>query len=71
MDERMVAQAIMQGNLVECSEEDYKNKIRHLLHQLAGNKIDQSQDIYAMIALNEIKRLDNKFNFGFDGSKEQ
>jgi len=55
--------AISQVSLVECTKGEYP-EIRKALHEYAGEQVDNKQDIYAQIALNEIRRLDNYFNFG-------
>lgn len=56
-------QAISLGSLVECTKEEYP-EIRTALQKYAGEKIDTGQDIYAQIALEEVRRLDGKFSFG-------
>ena len=55
--------AIRQGRLVQCNAEDYEQEIRKGLQDFAAKMIDCQQIIYAQFALNEVKRLDNKFNF--------
>lgn len=51
--------AIHQGKLVECSATEY-NSIRTAIQDQAGKWIEQGQDMRAMIALEEVKRLDQK-----------
>jgi hypothetical protein len=50
--------AIYNGNLVKCTKEDYENGLRTDIQNIAGKWIEQGQHIKAMIALNEVKRLD-------------
>ena len=54
--------AIRQGKLVECTAEEYDATIRSGLQDQAGTWIDQGQDPFARIALEEVKRLDLKFD---------
>jgi hypothetical protein len=53
--------AIKNGNLVVCSVSEYPD-IRRALHEFAGSSLETDQDIYAQIALSEIKRLDHDLN---------
>ncbi|MBU0977319.1 MAG: hypothetical protein KKD18_02805 [Nanoarchaeota archaeon] len=55
-------QAISTGQLVDCTKEEYP-EIRKAIQDYAGKQIDNGQDIYAQIALMEIKRLDDKLDF--------
>jgi len=50
----------MEGNLVECTKEEYPF-IRSELQKVAGWMIDNNQGIRVTIALNEVKRLDKLF----------
>ena len=54
---------ITQGEMIECSAQDYNAYVRHHLHAIAGEAIDHKQNIHARIALQEVKRLDKKFNY--------
>ena len=56
--------AIHDGQLVECSKEEYP-QVRKLLHSLASQYIDKGDNVRATIALSEIKRLDKKYGFDF------
>lgn len=60
MTPKEAVQAISRASLVDCTEEEYP-EIRKALHEYAGKQIDNRQDIYAMITLDEVKRLDNLF----------
>lgn len=60
MTPKQAVQAISGGSLVECTKEEYP-EIRKALQEFAGKQIDNGQDIYAMIALEEVRRLDNYF----------
>lgn len=55
-----VKAVIMAGNLIDCSTEEYPD-VRRYLQEFAGESVDNGQPIYTMIALNEVKRLDKKF----------
>jgi len=50
--------AIYNGNLVVCTKQEYDTGLRSAIQDMAGQWIDQRQDLRAMIALNEVKRLD-------------
>jgi hypothetical protein len=52
--------AVYQGKLVNCSAEEYP-EIRTALQDQAGKWIDNGDGMRAMIALQEVKRLDTKF----------
>jgi hypothetical protein len=52
--------AVCTGNLVSCTAEEYK-EIRDALQDQAGRWIDAGDGLRAMIALEEVKRLDNEF----------
>jgi len=53
--------AIKKGQLVKCSQIEYESDVRAALQQFAGEMIDQGQDIYAQLALEEVRRLDREF----------
>lgn len=53
--------AIERGNLVDCTSEDYHAGIRTAIQDQAGKWIDQKEILRAMIALEEVKRLDKKY----------
>lgn len=55
--------AISSGRLVYCSSEEKYLKVRNALREYAFYKIGSDDDVYAQIALAEIKRLDNHFQF--------
>lgn len=63
MDDSQALAAVRQGKVVRCSQGEYKATIRHALQHYAGRMIDQGQDVYAQIALQEVRRLDSKFQF--------
>lgn len=52
---------LRQGRIVECSFKEYHEEIRTGLQDFAAKMIDHNQTVYAMIALNEVMRLDTKF----------
>jgi len=52
---------IRRGAGIKCTVEEYPN-VRNWLHEYAGSKIDTGQDPYAIIALEEVRRLDAVFN---------
>lgn len=53
--------AIYQGSPVECSKFEYELGLREAILKQAAKWIDTKQDIRAVIALNEVKRLDARF----------
>jgi hypothetical protein len=53
---------VMLGQLVDCTKEEYPI-IRYTLQQHAGRWIDQGQNVYAQIALSEVRRLDHLHKF--------
>jgi len=55
--------AIRQGKFVECTADEWNAGLRTGLQDQAGKWIDQGQDPYAILALEEVKRLDGKFEF--------
>lgn len=62
MNELESISAIYRGALVECTESEYYNGIRTAIQDQAGRWIDIGDGLRAMIALQEVKRLDNKFD---------
>jgi len=58
--EERLQNTIHNGNVVKCSKEEYP-KVREILHNVASRYIDNGESVRASIALNEIKRLDEKF----------
>lgn len=50
--------AVYNGRLVNCTKEEYHSEIRHALQDQAGKWIDQKQDSRAVMALEQIRRLD-------------
>ena len=50
--------AVHQGKLVDCSGTEYHGEVRSALQRQAGKWIDEDQDIYAWMALSEVRRLD-------------
>ena len=60
MNKLEVRQAIMSGTpLVDVPDDEYL-LVRGWLQDIAGESIDNGQDIYAVIALNEVKKLDEQ-----------
>ena len=62
MNKLEVRQAIMSGTPLSNVQEYEYLLIRGWLQDIAGESIDQGQDIYAAIALNEVKKLDEQFS---------
>lgn len=52
--------AIYNGNLVDCTKEEYP-EIRTALQEFAGERIDAGDGIRGQIVLMEVQRLDKKF----------
>lgn len=61
MTKQEAVAAVYEGKLVECTKEEYESEIRSTLQDCAGRWIDTGQNLRAIIALNEVKRLDEKF----------
>lgn len=57
---------IYNGKLVSCTKQEYHglNGIRLALQDAAATWIDTNQDIRAVMALNEVKRLDELYGSG-------
>ena len=53
--------AVQTGALISCTKDKYP-ALREALHKYAGDQINNGQDIYAQIALMEIKRLDKELS---------
>ena len=60
MNKNHVKQLVMSGTLVECSQGEYPD-VRRYLQEFADESVDKGHTLYAIIALNEVKRLDAKF----------
>lgn len=58
---RKAVAAFETGQLVECSREDYQ-EVRALIQERAGQFIDQGDHVRAQIGLQEVQRLDQKFD---------
>lgn len=56
--------AVYNGRLVECTKEEYP-EIRRALQDQAGKWIDDGQGVRAVIALQEVQRLDTLHDFQF------
>lgn len=54
--------AIHNGRLVECTKDEYNEGLRTVILEQAGKWIDEGQQLRAIIALEEVKRLDKKHN---------
>lgn len=52
---------IYRGVLVQCTKEQYLGGVRNSLQTAAGNWVDGGDHIRAQIALEEVRRLDTKF----------
>jgi hypothetical protein len=63
---KYVINNIKKGNGIICNEYDYPI-YRDILHEIAGEGIDGCSEIHSIIALQEIKRLDDQYNFGIGG----
>ena len=56
---------VYEGKQVQCTSEEYQHGLRSALQEAAGKWIDKGQDIRAILALEEVKRLDKLHNFTF------
>lgn len=54
---------IYQGNLIDCTKEEYP-EIREALQKKAGEMIDGGDGLRAMMMLEEVKRLDKLHEAG-------
>lgn len=54
---------VKQGKFVDCTKEQYEVEVRSALQDQAGKWIDEGQDPYAILALEEVKRLDKVHRF--------
>jgi hypothetical protein len=59
---KYVMDSIKRGNGIVCNEYDYP-LYRDILHEIAENSSEESE-IYSIIAFQEVKRLDEQFNYG-------
>lgn len=55
--------AIYKGGFVTCTREQYVLALRRSIQEQASKWLDSNDGVRAMIALQEVKRLDVKFNF--------
>ena len=62
MNKEQALSAIHNGQLAQCSKEDYP-EIRNALQGKAGEMVDSGDGLRAMMMLNEVKRLDNLHSF--------
>jgi len=67
--ERRALAAVQQGQPVDCQPDHYFARIRSALQDYAGQMIDGGQNVRAVIALEEVRRLDKLFRTG-DHMKE-
>jgi hypothetical protein len=54
--------AIHNGRLVECTKDEYNAGLRTVIQDQAGKWIETGQSLRAIIALEEVKRLDKIHN---------
>ena len=54
--------AVYAGNLVVCTRDEWPS-VRRALQEQAGRWINQKQDVRAIIALEEVRRLDREFDY--------
>lgn len=57
-----VRNTIMKGNGITCTKEEYLT-YRDILQEIAGDNIEEGTNVYSMIALQEIQRLDDQFGY--------
>lgn len=55
--------SVKQGKFVDCTKEQYEVEVRFALQDQAAKWIDEGQDPYAILALEEVKRLDKVHRF--------
>ncbi len=61
MNKNEAIAAIYQGSLVDCTRDEYHSEVRNAIQDQAGKWIDGGDGLRAMIALEEVKRLDNLY----------
>jgi len=61
MTKQEAISAIYNGNLVECTKEQYP-EIRTALQDKAGEMVDSGDGLRAMMMLEEVRRLDKLYN---------
>lgn len=62
MKREEVKSRVHNGQMVDCTKDEYQDAIRDALQDAAGEFVDIGDGIRAQIALMEVKRLDEKFN---------
>lgn len=63
---QMAINAVQTGNLIRCEREEYP-EVRAALEEFAGTMADQGKTFLASVALNEVARLDSRFDFNPGG----
>ena len=56
MNAEEAVEVVRQGRIVHCTASEYHAEVRSALQKQAGKWIDEGQDPYAWVALNEVKR---------------
>jgi hypothetical protein len=62
--ERKALAAVQRGQPVECTADQYFMRIRSVLQSYAGQMVDSGQNVYAVVALEQVRRLDTVFRTG-------
>lgn len=66
-----IKNSLRQGKLIKCTEREYRMGVRDTLQKIAAVWVDQNQGIYASIALQEVKRLDQALHFVMGGDTDE
>lgn len=61
MTKEEIKQALYNGDLIKCTKEEYSLTVRRYIQECAAFFIDHNVHICAKIALNEVRRLDKRF----------
>jgi len=56
MEQRIIS-SLTNGQLVECTKEEYP-EVRKILHRQAAKYLEEGQEMRSIIALEEVRRLD-------------
>lgn len=66
MNGQEAVSAVYQGSLVDCTKEEYEAGVRKALQDFAGKCAHDGDGLRMSIALQEVKRLDDKLKFSFE-----
>lgn len=67
--ERRALAAVQQGQHVDCTADQYAMRVRNALQSYAGEMVDSGQNVRAVVALEEVRRLDKLLRHDLGGSR--